>query len=286
LLGLRWNSELWNGSGDYTPDWYAYDGNGNVSEVISGTVNWSNWFDPEWEIYATEHYEYDAFGKVIAQWNPDPASDPNPFRFSTKWHEGNGLVYYGYRFYTPETGRWPSRDPIGDESFRRRLCENKSKAFCRSIVRRSLDLLYQFVHNSPIGGYDLLGLCEKNPTRAARQIIANYNPKSIKENREFGGLVCRDKNGCIYTTVAAPGSLAGVAPRSAPCKPCDSMVADWHTHGAVNDANGDGVDDHDSEHFSPQDIADNEAQGVDGYLGTPSGNFQQYDVDNNIIIDR
>jgi RHS repeat-associated protein len=25
-----------------------------------------------------------------------------------------GLYYYGYRWYDPETGRWPSRDPIGE----------------------------------------------------------------------------------------------------------------------------------------------------------------------------
>ena len=26
-----------------------------------------------------------------------------------------GLYYYGYRYYDPLTGRWPSRDPIGEE---------------------------------------------------------------------------------------------------------------------------------------------------------------------------
>jgi RHS repeat-associated protein len=25
------------------------------------------------------------------------------------------LVYYGYRYYDPDTGRWPSRDPIGEQ---------------------------------------------------------------------------------------------------------------------------------------------------------------------------
>jgi len=38
------------------------------------------------------------------------------FRFSTK-HTDNetGLVYYGYRLYNPELGRWINRDPIGEE---------------------------------------------------------------------------------------------------------------------------------------------------------------------------
>jgi hypothetical protein len=25
------------------------------------------------------------------------------------------VAYYGYRYYDPKTGRWPSRDPIGEE---------------------------------------------------------------------------------------------------------------------------------------------------------------------------
>ena len=39
----------------------------------------------------------------------------NPFRFSTKYHDDPaGLVYFGYRTYKPETGRWLNRDPIGE----------------------------------------------------------------------------------------------------------------------------------------------------------------------------
>jgi RHS repeat-associated protein len=39
----------------------------------------------------------------------------NPFRFSTKFQEPEtGLLYYGYRYYNPPTGRWINRDPIGE----------------------------------------------------------------------------------------------------------------------------------------------------------------------------
>ncbi|MCB1227571.1 MAG: RHS repeat-associated core domain-containing protein, partial [Verrucomicrobiales bacterium] len=39
----------------------------------------------------------------------------NRYQFSTKPIErGSGLAYYGYRYYDPVTGRWPSRDPIGE----------------------------------------------------------------------------------------------------------------------------------------------------------------------------
>jgi RHS repeat-associated protein len=42
-------------------------------------------------------------------------SESNPFRFSTKYQDDEtGLLYYGYRYYQPNTGRWLSRDPIGE----------------------------------------------------------------------------------------------------------------------------------------------------------------------------
>jgi RHS repeat-associated protein len=38
------------------------------------------------------------------------------YRFSTKPLDAEtGLYYYGYRFYDPVTGRWPSRDRIGEK---------------------------------------------------------------------------------------------------------------------------------------------------------------------------
>ena len=49
------------------------------------------------------------------------------------------MAYYGYRFYDPETGRWPSRDPIEEEGQVN---------------------LYGFVGNKPVENYDLLGLAE------------------------------------------------------------------------------------------------------------------------------
>jgi RHS repeat-associated protein len=39
-----------------------------------------------------------------------------PFRFSSKYRDvETGLCYYGYRYYSPETGRWTSRDPIEEQ---------------------------------------------------------------------------------------------------------------------------------------------------------------------------
>jgi RHS repeat-associated protein len=41
----------------------------------------------------------------------------NPFRFSTKYQDDQtDLLYYGYRYYSPNTGRWISRDQLGENA--------------------------------------------------------------------------------------------------------------------------------------------------------------------------
>jgi len=79
----------------------TYDANGNISEYIdlgNGSI--------------AAHFEYDAFGREIVS----PVSAPAPFGFSTKYTDKETkLVYYGYRSYNPELGRWINRDPIEEE---------------------------------------------------------------------------------------------------------------------------------------------------------------------------
>ena len=37
-------------------------------------------------------------------------------RFSSEYFDTEtGLVYYNYRYFSPDLGRWASRDPIGEE---------------------------------------------------------------------------------------------------------------------------------------------------------------------------
>jgi RHS repeat-associated protein len=93
---------------DYVSDvsatyhWPAYDGNGNVAALVA-QANGS----------LSARYEYGPFGETLRA--TGPMAKHNPFRFSTKYTDNEtGLLYYGYRFYDPVTGRWPSRDPIGD----------------------------------------------------------------------------------------------------------------------------------------------------------------------------
>jgi RHS repeat-associated protein len=57
------------------------------------------------------HYEYSPFGKAIIK--TGPFADNNSYRFSTRYTDDEtGLVYYGYRYYSPDLGRWINRDPI------------------------------------------------------------------------------------------------------------------------------------------------------------------------------
>lgn len=58
--------------------------------------------------------EYGPFGEVIR--STGPMAKVNPIRFSTKYQDDEtGLLYYGFRYYDPSTGRWPSRDPYSEK---------------------------------------------------------------------------------------------------------------------------------------------------------------------------
>jgi RHS repeat-associated protein len=80
----------------------TFDGNGNVLalyDLNSQTL--------------TARYEYGPFGETLVA--EGPAAAENAFRFSIKYtDEETGLLYYGYRYYSAELGRWLNRDPIAE----------------------------------------------------------------------------------------------------------------------------------------------------------------------------
>ncbi len=101
----------------------CYDGNGNVTQYLTSTGT-----------IATS-FEYDPFGRLMINTITNLYL---PYRFSTKpLDQATGLYYYGYRYYDPNTGRWPSRDPIEENG--------------------GINL-YGFVENSGINVIDVLGL--------------------------------------------------------------------------------------------------------------------------------
>jgi RHS repeat-associated protein len=78
----------------------CYDGNGNIVKLLALTTS-----------QVCAEYEYGPFGEPLRA--TGPMANANPLRFSTKYcDEETGSVYYGYRYYQPQTGRWLNRDPI------------------------------------------------------------------------------------------------------------------------------------------------------------------------------
>ena len=117
-----------------------YDANGNVMQYVDATGA------------VVASYVYDAFGRTLA--SAGTHAELFRFRFSTKYHDPeSGLVYYGYRFYSPNLARWLTRDPLEEQG--------------------GLNL-YAFCANDAIGQVDPYGLIMRvvDPTMYPFPIIA------------------------------------------------------------------------------------------------------------------
>ncbi|MFN0137347.1 MAG: RHS repeat-associated core domain-containing protein, partial [Phycisphaerae bacterium] len=132
---------------------YAYDGQGNVTQLIETTVDpLTNTPGPNYGTVAAS-YAYDAFGSITSQ--SGNYAEANPFRFSTKYFDAEtGLSYYGYRYYSARLGRWLSRDPIGEAGGVN---------------------LYAFVENSPPNLFEPFGLFPQDAGVFGAQFDCNPN---------------------------------------------------------------------------------------------------------------
>jgi RHS repeat-associated protein len=84
------------GSDTYYP---VFDANGNIMYYLDNNAD------------TVASYTYDPFGSIHAQ--SGGRVDVFSYKFSTKPQDDvSGLYYYGFRFYDPVNGRWPSKDPI------------------------------------------------------------------------------------------------------------------------------------------------------------------------------
>ena len=80
-------------------EYFIADGNKNIIQVRNATGS------------VTDSYVYDPFGKVAHN-----GSSENTFQFSSEIFDNEtGLVYYNYRYYSPELGRWTKRDPLEED---------------------------------------------------------------------------------------------------------------------------------------------------------------------------
>jgi RHS repeat-associated protein len=112
---------------DSSTHFVAFDGNGNVAALVNAA---------DGKISAS--YEYGAFGENIRA--TGPMAKVNPYRFSTKYQDQEtGLLYYGRRYLNVSTGRFLSKDPIGE--------------------RGGLNL-YALLRNNAVNFIDVLGLSE------------------------------------------------------------------------------------------------------------------------------
>lgn len=126
---------------------------------------------------------------------------------------------------------------------------------------------------------------------AARAALNDANPTSIRENREYGGLIYRNPDGTYGYTAPNHGSGTSYDPSTASVPPGTTRVGDYHTHGDYSTDDGHGnpvrtndpaLDAFNSDNFSTPDLRgiEQDAQGnpdYRGYLGTPSGTFREYD---------
>ena len=120
------------------------DGRGNVAGLVGYT---------DGSVHGL--MEYSPFGEVLRA--SGRAADALPLRFSSKYEDAEtGFLYYGRRYYDPVTGRWLSRDPIGEAG--------------------GLNL-YGFVGNDPVDEIDPVGEAKCRPfdyqNRLAHTIIAD-----------------------------------------------------------------------------------------------------------------
>jgi RHS repeat-associated protein len=87
---------------------------------------------------------------------------PHLVASATATKTASGVRYYGFRYYNPSTGRWPSRDPIGE--------------------RGGLNL-YGMVGNNPVNLWDLLGMVDCEALRRHLDIVLRIYESQL---RNFG----------------------------------------------------------------------------------------------------
>jgi RHS repeat-associated protein len=103
----------------------SYDGNGNVVALHNAADG-----------VESAAYEYGPFSEPIRV--TGPVASLMPLRFSTMYEDNvTGDRKYLFRDYTPTTGRWKSRDLVGEEGGRN---------------------LFGFLNNNSLNKYDFLGL--------------------------------------------------------------------------------------------------------------------------------
>lgn len=155
----------------------CYDGNGNVSTYVSAASG-----------AVRAKFDYDPYGRPI--WNELAGAEELPaYRFSTKYEDvETGLLYYGYRYYSSELGRWINRDPIEEQGGTN---------------------LYGMVGNDALNKWDVLGLKEEKTIILAAglgkhetNIFGSNNPRLLLMRQKMKEYLGYDPKG--YSVGSSP----------------------------------------------------------------------------------
>ena len=135
--GLLWVTR----TSDSTTHFTCYDGNHNVMALVNAATG-----------ETSAQYEYGPFHELLRA--TGPMARENVFLAATKYQDWEtGFYYYGYRYYSPSTGRWLSRDPIGELGFETLRCR-PARVIGSSGNRNA------FSRNNPLSVLDPFGLYE------------------------------------------------------------------------------------------------------------------------------
>ncbi len=141
-----------------TTHFTCYDGNGNVTALVNAATG-----------EESARYEDGPFAERIRE--TGPMAKLNPIRFSTQYHDDyTGDTKYLFRDYQTDTGRWRSRDLIGEIG--------------------GINL-FAFVLNDGVNGYDIWGLAPEfifRVTVGKKNGAGGSGPWSQPEGVGSGGL--------------------------------------------------------------------------------------------------
>ncbi|MPM99417.1 hypothetical protein SDC9_146608 [bioreactor metagenome] len=118
--------------------YYHTDANKNITDLTDVTGA------------SVAHYQYSPFGQLTAA--TGTLAEVNPFRFSSEYYDSEtNLVYYNYRYYNPQFGRWLSRDPI-EEQGGWNLYEITSNNTLTFFDTKGLEMTDGKIHGNWVGG--------------------------------------------------------------------------------------------------------------------------------------